>query len=447
MSSKPLAADPTVLLLSRASPFGIETGPYPLGQFAPGEETIGFVRDSARVLVIGAGGLGCEILKNLALSGVRNIDVIDMDTIDVTNLNRQFLFRVKDVGKMKAQVAADFIMQRCPSTTVTAHTCMIQEKDEDFYRQFSVIIGGLDNIEARRWLNSQLHDMLIYDGEEINPASVIPFVDGGSEAFKGQARVIIPGTTSCFDCTLDMFPPQVNFQLCTIAETPRKPEHCIAYAMLAVQKSLAEGADSIAIRQAWEARFGDKTALDKDNADHMVFLFEQAKNRAAKFRIEGVTLQLTSGVVKRIIPAIASTNAIIAAACVNEAWKYLGYSSHLLDNYMMFNGTTGVYSYTYRTEKKPDCLVCCRDLKKVEFSSKAMLQDLLDDLIAKFKFSKPSVSSTTTKLYIANPESLRKQTQGNLLKPLGSLMASGEVIVVTDPVFVQAAEFEVILKD
>ena len=149
-------------ILTCSTPFPNETGELPIGEFEPLSPTNtnnGSPKSrltTARVLVVVAGGLGCELLKDLAMSGIQNVNVIDLDTIDVTNLNRQFLFRQSDVGSSKALAVARFINKRCPWMNVTPHHGKIQDNDVDFYASFDVVITGLDNVAARRWLNSMM---------------------------------------------------------------------------------------------------------------------------------------------------------------------------------------------------------------------------------------------------------------------------------------------------
>jgi ubiquitin-activating enzyme E1 C len=284
-------------------------GPLTPPTFQPSADILPFLQENVKILVVGAGGLGCELLKNLAMMGFRNIDVIDMDTIDLSNLNRQFLFRQSDVGKFKAAVAAECINRRVPGCRVEPHSCKIQDYDADFYSKFHLVVCGLDSVVARRWINGMLISLLDWDEEtgELDKSTLIPLIDGGTEGFKGNARVIYPGLTACIDCTLDLFPPQVNFPLCTIAHTPRLPEHCVEYARVLLWPK--------------ERPFGEETAIDGDDPGHISWIYERARERAEEHQIQGVTYRLTQGVVKHIIPAVASTNAVIAAACATEVFK------------------------------------------------------------------------------------------------------------------------------
>ena len=208
------------------------------------------------------------------MSGFGQIHVIDMDTIELTNLNRQFLFRASDVGRPKAEVAAEFVNKRVPGCNVTPYCANIMkttDEQPEFYKSFSMIISGLDNIEARRYVNNLLVSYTDVDEDGVPTSMPIPFIDGGTEGFQGQARVIIPRQTSCFECTLDMFPPQQTFPLCTIAETPRRPEHCVAYAQIV----------------EWPKHFS--RGIDTDSSEDMQWIFERASERADRFSISGVT--------------------------------------------------------------------------------------------------------------------------------------------------------------
>ncbi|ATZ51133.1 hypothetical protein BCIN_06g05650 [Botrytis cinerea B05.10] len=393
------------------------SGPFTDEDF-DGNEACTALLDHMKILVIGAGGLGCEILKNLALSGFKTIHVIDMDTIDVSNLNRQFLFRHSDVGKSKAEVAAKFVEKRVKGVTIVPHNCKIQDKDEEFYMQFSIVVCGLDSIEARRWINSKLIDMVDME----NPDSLKPLIDGGTEGFKGQSRVILPTMTSCIECQLDMHAPRAAVPLCTLATIPRQPEHCIEWAHI----------------MAWEQE-KPFPKLDNDDPEHITWLYKKALTRAQEFNIPGVTYSLTQGVVKNIIPAIASTNAIIAASCCNEAFKIASSTNPSLgleENYMMYSGDDGIYTYTFKHEKKDDCPVCGNLARDLSIDPNLTLQEFIDSLAHRpeAQLKKPSIRSADNKsLYMQSPESLRVKTEHNLSRKMGEMTGDGDEVAVTDP--------------
>jgi adenylyltransferase/sulfurtransferase len=146
---------------------------------------------SARVLVIGAGALGNEILKNLALLGFEQIVIVDLDRIEESNLSRTILYRASDVGFYKADAAARSLQALAPNVKVQPLVAnVVQNCGLGIFAWCDVIIAGLDNREARLWINRCAWKMNR------------PWIDGAIEGINGVARVFVAGAAPCYECTL-----------------------------------------------------------------------------------------------------------------------------------------------------------------------------------------------------------------------------------------------------
>jgi len=146
---------------------------------------------ACKVLVVGAGALGNEILKNLALLGFRRVAVLDMDRIVESNLSRMILFRHGDVGQYKVDVAARVYKEICEGAVVQPLIANVTtECGLGWFAWSDVIIAGLDNREARLWINRTAW------------AVNRPWIDGAIEGINGVARAFLPGRAPCYECTL-----------------------------------------------------------------------------------------------------------------------------------------------------------------------------------------------------------------------------------------------------
>lgn len=188
--------------------------------------------------------------------------------------------------------------------------------------------------------------------------------------------VIKPYETNCYECILSTIPKATTFNSCTIANTPRIPEHCIQYVY----------------EIEWPKEFPDKK-VDADDASHVLWITEKAEERANKFNIAGVNAMMTLGVIKNIIPAIASTNALIAAASTNEVMKILTGSNPTLNNYFYYKGMTEIGSDTYAYERQEDCPVCSTKPTVVSIKRTNTLADLLEKLSTTNRIIDPSIET------------------------------------------------------
>uniref|UniRef100_A0A8C4PSJ0 Ubiquitin-like modifier-activating enzyme 6 n=1 Tax=Equus asinus asinus TaxID=83772 RepID=A0A8C4PSJ0_EQUAS len=179
------------------------------------------------IFLVGCGAIGCEMLKNFALLGVGTskekgmITVTDPDLIEKSNLNRQFLFRPHHIQKPKSYTAADATLKINPQLKIDAHlnkVCPATEAiySDEFYTRQDIIITALDNVEARRYVDSRCL------------ANLRPLLDSGTMGTKGHTEVIVPHLTESYNSHRD--PPEEEIPFCTLKSFPAAIEHTIQWA-------------------------------------------------------------------------------------------------------------------------------------------------------------------------------------------------------------------------
>ena len=485
----------------------------------------------AKVLLVGAGGIGCELLKNLVLTGFGEIDIIDLDTIDLSNLNRQFLFRQEHIKKPKALVAKEVAQRFNPNVKLTAHHANIKDVrfNIDWFSSFSLVFNALDNIEARRHVNKMCL------------AANVPLIESGTTGFNGQVQVIKKGQTACYDCTPKTTPK--SYPVCTIRSTPTQSIHCIVWAKSYLLSELfgetedavpeldtsedSENAQEIAklkeeaealkkIRESmgssdfakqvfdkvfkddierlakmedmWRDRsppeplsydelsaessdidpsisqadqniwttaqnfvvFRDSlsrlakrlseeqaTALqgdlpspiivfDKDDDDTLDFVTATANLRAEIFGIEPKSKFDTKQMAGNIIPAIATTNAMIAGLCVLQAFKVLKEDYARVKMIYLDRGNMSATAYD---PPNPDCVICSMAMARLRVDpGRATLKDLVQEVLQTKLAYSDELSIMSGEGLVYDPD-----LEDNLEKKLEELgIADASFIIIKD---------------
>lgn len=193
-----------------------------------------------KYFIVGAGAIGCELLKNFAMLGIGSGDegkiiVTDMDVIERSNLNRQFLFRPWDVSKMKSETAAAAVKKMNPDVKVIAHqnrVCVETENiyDDDFFEALDGVANALDNIDARIYMDRRC----IYYRK--------PLLESGTLGTKANVQVVIPFITETYSSSHD--PPEKSIPICTLKNFPNAIEHCLQWARDEFEGLYRQGAEN-----------------------------------------------------------------------------------------------------------------------------------------------------------------------------------------------------------
>ena len=324
------------------------------------------VISSSNVLIVGIGALGCEIAKNLALVGVGNLTLVDMDTIEISNLSRQMLFNMDDRGKLKAEVAKKKLEVLNSQINIRAFTKKFQELPMSVLESADVISGGLDSFAARFALNKLAQELCI------------PYVDGAATGFKGNVQIIIPDgcsfesePTPCLRCFFPIPPADEKvYVACSIPGEPRSREQCILKAEDEFVKERGPHKEYSTEDLNEMAEIAHRLSVSSPHTEEEEFPPEEVEN-----------------VIENKMPAILTVNAVISGIVSHEVLKILhkqrghNIGEIMFPSYLEYSSEYGIFT-PIEIAKDENCPVCKKHGKKllIKMKKDATLKDMIADL-------------------------------------------------------------------
>lgn len=194
-----------------------------------------------RYFIVGAGAIGCELIKNFAMIGLGSnggeIIITDMDLIEKSNLNRQFLFRPHDVQKIKSRTAGEAVKRMNPQINVTAHENRVGPEtedvyDDDFFNRLDGVANALDNVDARIYMDRKC----VYYRK--------PLLESGTLGTLGNTQTVVPFLTESYSSSQD--PPEKSIAICTLRNFPNAIEHTLQWARDAFEGIFKQAASNAA---------------------------------------------------------------------------------------------------------------------------------------------------------------------------------------------------------
>lgn len=335
------------------------------------------VISSSHAVIVGIGALGCEIAKNLALVGVGKLTLIDMDTIEISNLSRQMLFTDEDKGRLKAEVALEKLKVLNPDVDLVTHTKKFQELPMSVFEGADVIAGGLDSFNARFALNRLAVELCI------------PYVDGAATGFKGNVQVIIPEgcgivdePTPCLKCFFPIPPADEKvYVACSIPGQPRSKEQCILKA---------------------EDEFVKEHGIHKEYSptelESIAVIAHRLSEESPHTEAESFMPEEVENVIKNKIPSILTVNAVISGIVSHEVLKIIhklkghDIGEIMSPPYLEYSSAFGIFT-PVELSRDENCPVCGK--KRVKLRVKMGKDSTFGDLISALRDNGLALPETT----------------------------------------------------